>query len=183
MSTSVIAPWLQTELAGQCPNLHVVPATFAAPTAGNADFATYFQSSFGYSLRAFNSLDVAPFPWQNINAVNDIYTPCGIEVPDLVYAAAAGYNYLMGWTGVSYAQPATNQVLVFRGDVPAPHHDVYDAPRGHVGRITAGIGEPASLAVAAAEALRPARHLADHTCEALAVAAAEHAPRIIAPAE
>ena len=108
--TSVIAPWLQTELADQCPNLHVVPATFAAPTAGNADFATYFQSSFGYSLRVFNSLDVAPFAWQNINAVDDIYTPCGIEVPDLVYAAAAGYNYLMGWTGVSYAQPATNQV-------------------------------------------------------------------------
>lgn len=107
--TSVIAPWLQTKLAG-LPNLHVVPATFAAPTAGNADFATYFQSSFGYSLRVFNSLDVAPFAWQNINAVDDIYTPCNIEVPDLMYATAVGWNDLMWLAGVSYAQPATNQV-------------------------------------------------------------------------
>ena len=108
--TSVIAPWLETELASQCLNLHVVPATFAAPTAGNADFAAYFQSTFGHLLLMFNSLDVAPFAWQNINAVDDIYTPCGIEVPDLVYAAAAGYNDLMWLAGVSYAQPATNQV-------------------------------------------------------------------------
>lgn len=108
--TSVIAPWLQNALARQVPNLRIVPATYAAPTAGNAAFAKYFQSSFSYSLRVFNSLDIAPFAWQDINVVDDIYTPCGIEVPDLVYATAAGWNDLMWLAGVSYAQPATNQV-------------------------------------------------------------------------
>lgn len=108
--TSVIAPWLQTALASKCPNLHVVPATFAAPTAGNAAFAQYFQSSFSYSLRVFNSLDIAPFAWQNINVVDDIYVPCGIAVPNLVYYTAIGWNDLIAVAGVSYAQPATNQV-------------------------------------------------------------------------
>jgi triacylglycerol lipase len=108
--TSVIAPWLQTELAAQCPNLNVVPATFAAPTAGNADFATYFQSSFSYSLRVFNSLDIVPHAWQHIHALDHIYGPCGIDVPDLVYAAVVGFMDLMWLAGVSYVQPATNQV-------------------------------------------------------------------------
>jgi triacylglycerol lipase len=108
--TSVIAPWLQTELAGHCPNLHVVPATFAGPTAGNADFASYFQSSFGYSMRVFNSLDIVPRAWQDIDALDDIYGPCGIDVPDLVYAAVTGFKDLMWLSGVSYVQPATNQV-------------------------------------------------------------------------
>jgi hypothetical protein len=108
--TSVIAPWLQNELAGQCPNLQVVPATFAAPTAGDAAFAAYFQSSFQYSLRVSNSLDVAPSAWENINAVDDIYTPCGIQIPDLMYYTAAGWNDVMWAARVSYAQPATNRV-------------------------------------------------------------------------
>jgi lipase (class 3) len=108
--TSVIAPWLQTKLAAQCPNLNVVPATFAAPTAGNADFAAYFQSSFRYSLRVFNSLDIVPRAWQHIDALDDIYRPCGIDVPDLVYAAVAGFRDLMWLAGVRYVQPATNQV-------------------------------------------------------------------------
>jgi triacylglycerol lipase len=108
--TSVIAPWLQTELAAQSHNLPIVPATFAAPTAGNADFATYFQSSFSYSLRVFNSLDIVPRAWQDIDALDDIYVGCGIEVPGFVYAAVWGFMYFMRRAGVSYVQPATNQV-------------------------------------------------------------------------
>jgi triacylglycerol lipase len=109
--TSVIAPWLKTLLASRLSNfIPIVPATFAAPTAGDANFAQYFQSSFSYALRVFNSLDIAPFAWGDINVVDDIYTPCGIDVPDLVYATAAGWNDLMWLAGVSYAQPATNQV-------------------------------------------------------------------------
>ena len=105
--TSVIAPWLQSALPNE---LHIVPATFAAPTAGNADFATYFQTSFGYSLRVFNSLDIVPLGWENINGVDDIYDTCNLDVPDLVYAGAKVFSDLMSIAGVSYTQPATNQV-------------------------------------------------------------------------
>jgi hypothetical protein len=108
--TSVIAPWLQSALASQCPGLHIVPATFAAPTAGNADFATYFQTSFGYSLRVFNSLDIVPLGWEDITAVDSIYDTCNLDVPDLVFAGAKVFSDLMSIAGVSYAQPATNQV-------------------------------------------------------------------------
>lgn len=108
--TTVIAPWLQTALAGQVSNLIVVPATFAAPTAGDSNFAQYFQSAFNYSLRVFNSLDVAPLAWVNINGVDDLYTPCNIAVPDLVYVGAIGFNDALWLAGASYTQPATNQV-------------------------------------------------------------------------
>ena len=63
--TSVVAPWLKSALAGQLSNfIPIVPATFAAPTAGDANFASYFQSSFSYALRVANSLDVAPSAWR-----------------------------------------------------------------------------------------------------------------------
>ncbi|PYQ29992.1 MAG: hypothetical protein DMF56_09710 [Acidobacteria bacterium] len=105
--SSVIAPWLQNVLASQCPNLHVVPATFAGPSAGNAAFASYFDSSFGYSMRYVNSLDIVPNCWASIKDDDDVYAASGIKVPDLIYAAVVGFTDIMKATHVSYAQPAT----------------------------------------------------------------------------
>lgn len=108
---SVVAPWLQSALGAQVKPLHVIPATFAAPTAGNAAFAQYFQSTFGYSLRVFNTLDVAPFAWSNIVSVVDLYVPqCNIFADDYVYLGALGFIGAMDLAKVSYAQPMTNQV-------------------------------------------------------------------------
>jgi len=110
--TTVVAPWLQSQLSAATSVLHVIPATFAAPTAGNAAFASYFQSTFGYSMRVFNTLDAVPFAWQNIDGLIDLYQGCGLEIPDLVYAGITGYDYLMWFAGVSYVQPATNQMAL-----------------------------------------------------------------------
>ena len=107
---SVIAPWLKNALASQCPNLHIVPATFAGPSAGNAAFASYFDTSFGYSMRVVNSLDIVPKCWATIHDDDDVYVPCGIKVPDLIYAAVVGFTVVMKATGVSYVQPSTGFV-------------------------------------------------------------------------
>lgn len=108
--TSVIAPWLQSALTGAVSELHIVPATFAAPTAGNADFATYFQNTFSYSQRIYNTLDVIPLGWANLPSIDDIYDSCGYAIPDGAYLAVAGFELAMEAAKVTYAQPATNQL-------------------------------------------------------------------------
>jgi len=104
--SSVIAPWLKDALASQCPNLHIVPATFAGPTAGDAAFASYFDANFDYSLRYVNTLDIVPNCWATIANDDDVYTPCSIKVPDLIYAAVVGFTVVMKAEHASYAQPS-----------------------------------------------------------------------------
>lgn len=102
--TTVIAPWLKNALA--IPNLHIVPATFAGPTAGNAAFASYYDATFSNSIRVVNSLDIVPNCWATIHNDDDIYTPCNIKVPDLIYAAVVGFSVVMKGTHVTYVQPS-----------------------------------------------------------------------------
>ena len=106
--TTVVAPWLQFQLNRANAKVPMVPATFAAPTAGNADFARYFDSCFSHGMRYFNSLDVAPMAWGNISGMDDIYIPCGLPIPDFIYVLLLGFADAMWLTGATYAQPFTN---------------------------------------------------------------------------
>jgi hypothetical protein len=108
--TTVAAPWLTMMIGANGLSTPVVPATFAAPTAGNAAFAAYFEATFNYGLRAFNSLDIVPMAWANLDGIKTAYEPCGISVPDLVWLGVEGFKALLAATGATYAQPATNLV-------------------------------------------------------------------------
>lgn len=103
--TSVVAPWLNAALAQRGVNVPQVPCSFAGPTAGNAAFAAYFQSTFNYSLRYYNTLDVAPFAWANLSGIATIYDGNGLPAPDSAYLAILGFEAAMWRAGVSYAQP------------------------------------------------------------------------------
>jgi lipase (class 3) len=61
--TTLVAPWLQESLSAANVKNPIIPTTFAAPTAGNAAFATYFADNFAYAPHYFNSLDVVPGAW------------------------------------------------------------------------------------------------------------------------
>jgi triacylglycerol lipase len=106
--TTVLAPWLQNQLKLAKVNAPMVPATFAAPTAGNTAFAQYFDSCFSYGMRYANSLDLAPLAWGNLLSMDDIYLPCGIPIPDVAYVAIQGFLDAMWLTGAQYSQPFTN---------------------------------------------------------------------------
>ncbi len=59
-------------------NIHISSITFAGPTAGNQDFADYFNGYLGAaSQRIFNTLDVVPKAWQvsTMNQIPAIYSP------------------------------------------------------------------------------------------------------------
>ncbi|HXW24638.1 MAG TPA: lipase family protein [Xanthobacteraceae bacterium] len=102
--TTVFAPGLRAKL--QPSNVPVMPVTFAAPTAGNADFAAYFQQQFPQALRYASSLDAIPKAWGDLSSLETVYQPCGQTVPDVVYAGVIGFETLMHLADVSYMQPA-----------------------------------------------------------------------------
>lgn len=76
---SVIAPWLASSQGlGSADNLKVY--TFAAPSAGNQAFATYYNNLFmnngvSTAYRVFNTLDVVPNGWATLNTVTTYYPP------------------------------------------------------------------------------------------------------------
>lgn len=105
---SVVAPWLKVTLEHAGVAVPIVPASFAAPTAGNSAFADYFDQSFRYALRVNNSLDVAPFGWGNLERVTSLYDQCDLPIPDLAYILTTSWQRFMHDRGVSYAQPRTN---------------------------------------------------------------------------
>lgn len=108
---SIVAPWAKTLLAMRGINAPTVPCTFAGPTAGDAAFANYFASSFSYSLRYYNSLDVVPRAWADLSGIETIYDAYGLTIPDAAWAAVLGFRAAMDVAGVSYAQPKPNSPL------------------------------------------------------------------------
>ncbi|HKP75444.1 MAG TPA: lipase family protein [Longimicrobiaceae bacterium] len=72
---SVLAPYLNWWLAQQkvAQALHVY--TFAAPTAGNAQFAQLSAQAGSVNWRIYNDLDVVPLAFGNLLGIETIYSP------------------------------------------------------------------------------------------------------------
>lgn len=105
---SVLAPTLAFQL-GSSANLKVY--TFAAPSPGNADFATYYNRLFmdsatgkSTAFRLYNSLDVVPNAWASLDMVETYYVPdptCTDEIRAVVIGAHTA-------VGAQYAQVGTD---------------------------------------------------------------------------
>lgn len=106
--TTVVAPWLQASLSRQGITKAILPVTFAAPTAGNPDFADAFSSSFRASLRYFNDLDIVPLAWQGLGTIETIYDSHGLDTPELVHLLVDAFVAMMDHLGVTYGQPGQN---------------------------------------------------------------------------
>jgi hypothetical protein len=102
---TVLAPWLSESLAAAGVSVPIVPVTFAGPTAGNAAFAAYYDGLFPYSPRYWNSLDVVPCGWAEIDRVKTIYAGQGLATPEIVRILIDGYDYFMREAKASYVQP------------------------------------------------------------------------------
>jgi triacylglycerol lipase len=102
---TVAAPWLRIALAGNGVSVPIVPATFAAPTAGNAAFAQYFGTMFQYAPRYYNTLDMVPHGWADLDGVMSLYDEYGLSTPLWVDGAIEGFKAAIRLGGASYAQP------------------------------------------------------------------------------
>jgi hypothetical protein len=108
--TTVTAPWLSAAFAQDGVRSPIVPATFAAPTAGNQAFADYYTATFPYCPRYYNEMDVAPNAWSDLDAVFTLYNQCSVELPDSVFVGLDGMIELMDVFDVSYAQQSSMNV-------------------------------------------------------------------------
>jgi hypothetical protein len=104
----VVASWLRSALASSGVNNPIVPTSFAAPTPGDAAFADYYDATFRYAPRYWNTLDVVPRGWWDLSGVTTIYDGCNLPIPDVPYYAILGWEGAMYLAGVSYAQQRTN---------------------------------------------------------------------------
>jgi hypothetical protein len=105
--TTVVAPWLQTVLT-EYPDA-ILPVTFAAPTAGNPPFATYFNSLFSYTLLYQNPLDIAPLVYGELPQIKTIYDQCDVPIS----FEARLLKLMEGWlSGIQYQQPSSNAEML-----------------------------------------------------------------------
>jgi Lipase (class 3) len=100
---SAIAPYLAQELGG-AGGLRVY--TFAAPSAGDAAFASAYNGLFGptggspSAFRFFNTLDAVPNGWASLSTIETYYQPvpsCPQDLKDLI-------NFAQGQVGSEYVQ-------------------------------------------------------------------------------
>lgn len=119
---TVVAPWIQSIRPGTYKGT-IQPITFAAPTAGNQDFATYYSTMFTTAQGFHNTLDIIPKALQNLLDIGFIYSE--LDTPDIVWAGITGMEFWLLYYNMTYVQPAGTQYLngVF---LVVPEWDWYD---------------------------------------------------------
>jgi len=107
---TIVATWIRVQL----PNYRgtIQPITFAAPTAGNSDFARDYDELFPHARRFQNTLDIIPLAYYDLDAINGIYANYMLETPDIVWIGLLGMEAALDLRGASYAQPAQGQQIL-----------------------------------------------------------------------
>ena len=77
----MLAPWLVYRLSKSNAKNAVMPYTYAAPTAGNAAFASFYTELFKNSYRYYNVIDIVPKAWADLLSVKSLYSPPGPACP------------------------------------------------------------------------------------------------------
>jgi len=88
--TTVFAPWLKYQFElNKVKQGFVLPFTFAAPTAGNKEFALWYDQRFTLPcFRYFNTIDLIPMAWSTLHGIDGLFPPkpyCPWSVKELVY--------------------------------------------------------------------------------------------------
>lgn len=120
---TVVAPWIRSlrlKYKGT-----IQPITYAAPTAGNYDFATYYDTQFPLARRYQNSLDVVPLAYYDIGGIDSIYSDYGLPTPDPIWISVLGMKAALDLTGASYVQPAQGQQVLQGAFVSKDSQDWY----------------------------------------------------------
>lgn len=115
---TVLAARLRHTLGGRAT---VTPVTFAAPTAGNTEWARFFESTFPDAQRYYNVLDVVPRAWAGAVEIAKLYPAPGPACPPADVAILTGLGPRFGSDGLGYAQPGAGRPLSADG-APALKH-------------------------------------------------------------
>ena len=107
---TIVAAWIRVLL----PNFRGViqPITFAAPTAGNCEFVTYYDELFPTARRFQNSLDVIPLAYYDLGGINSIYANYMLDTPDIIWIGVLGMEGALEIMDASYVQPSQGQQIL-----------------------------------------------------------------------
>jgi hypothetical protein len=110
--TSLVAPWLYDQLprTGTVTGVAITPHTFAAPTAGNAAFARYYDHIFPGAYRCVNTLDVVPMGYADVSGMQAMYPAPSQTLyaySKVLWGVVESAKIYMEGAGIAYAQ--TNQ--------------------------------------------------------------------------
>lgn len=95
-------------------NATVSAYTFAGPTAGNAEWAAYFDSRIGdRTCRVWNSMDIVPHAWNtdDLSKLPDLYVSGGITMPQDLQDGLEIVELLLakaGYTQINESQAPLN---------------------------------------------------------------------------
>jgi len=96
--------------------------TFAGPTAGNQDFADYYDRLFqgGRSFRVYNDLDIVPMSWAALPSIAASYNPAPMSSERIKEVVA----WAQGIVGQTYVQPgsiADGSAVLLQGQLTVPN--------------------------------------------------------------
>jgi hypothetical protein len=121
--TTVLAPWLVYRLSQNSAKNSVTPYTYAAPTAGNDAFATFYTELFKSSHRYYNVIDVVPKAWADLASIKSLYSSpgpaCPWELKDTIDLVTDWLHALK----INYVQP--NGAGASLPGVPSPESDIF----------------------------------------------------------
>jgi hypothetical protein len=100
-----VVPWLKTMLATTPAAPNVAGYTFAAPSAGNQDFANGL-AKVAAVVSVRNSLDVATLAWVNFAGMKTLYSAYGLDAPLYVRATIDAAEEVLRLARATYAQPS-----------------------------------------------------------------------------
>jgi Lipase (class 3) len=131
---SVLAPALAYQL-GNADNITVY--TFAAPSAGNQDFVSYFDRLFSTATgaptayRVYNNLDIVPASWASLPRIARLYRPaprCSVRMRQLV----AWAQEKVGTDYQQVGKRTRGSAVELHGQLTAPHALPLTPDRGSV---------------------------------------------------
>jgi triacylglycerol lipase len=122
---SVVAPWIESIRPVSYKGI-IQPITFAAPTAGNNDFATYYSTTFTTARRFQNTLDIIPLALQDLLDIGFIYRSYGLDTPDIVWTGITGMEFWLLYYKMTYMQPAAGTQELTGVFLEVPEWDWYD---------------------------------------------------------
>jgi len=118
---TMVATWLYDQLpkGGGPSNVSITPITFAAPTAGNQAFATYYDSIFLTSQRYVNTLDLVPMGYADLATLVTEYASPGPSLKSYNLAVYEALWFAAPVFAKNYSQTnQTNGTVSFQGPAP-----------------------------------------------------------------
>jgi hypothetical protein len=116
--------------------------SFAAPTAGNAAFASHLNNTFGTrSHRIYNKYDVVPRAWDDLNAIPALYgaaNPWLVKIAGEISMHVGPLNYKQPGTAIERSPKLLDDSKPVPWQIIYQHLDGYFEALGLLGEMTAG---------------------------------------------